>query len=43
MGSKFNAKFWQSVLFYEIQRQLIRITGGFGFLKKNEGITKTHN
>ena len=40
MGSKFNAKFWQSILFYEIQRQLIKITGGFSIWDKNAGNSK---
>jgi hypothetical protein len=43
MGSKINAKFWQSILFCEIQRQLIKIKGGFSILNKNEGVTGTHN
>jgi hypothetical protein len=43
VGSKFNAKFWQSILFYEIQRQLIKITGGFSFWNKNEMMARTHN
>ena len=40
MGSKINAKFWQSILFHEIQCQLIKITGGFSILNKNEGNNK---
>jgi len=40
MGSKINAKFWQSILFHEIQCQLIKITGSFVLRDKNAGDNK---
>jgi hypothetical protein len=40
MGSKINAKFWQSILFHEVRCQLTKITGGFSILDENVGNNK---